>query len=373
MTEVTDYITELIPQNQYTNLPGIIEKIAVETHKNVSIHPLNESEWLRYLSEHPTAEFTRIFGSDDLNDLDTGKGNVNWIQNGYFIQVTLFIARDEVQCDTEGIESPILTGKWFGSVSDIEINDLSTDGNNLVQIEFNVDRKWPLLIKGGYPDKYSAFYIAEAALDQSLFDVFEEYLTYSALQECYSAMKTIAMVKNDQKCYGAAINWYCRCIILHDDLTYLYFLADQLLRGEGIKKNEGLAEFILCRLCIEKFVNAFYLLGKLYLTGSEDQQTVKPMKNKARFFLEKFVNDSMLTLGPDDDHVKDAINLLENEDFTPTAYEIEQDARENEQTNQEAHTPETKTTVLDWALAGSVVASIGAVGLYAFKRFMKNH
>ena len=68
MTEATTYITDLTPQNQYSNLTGIFEKIAAETHNAIDIHKLNETEWEKFLSENPDAPFSRTFGSDDLNE-----------------------------------------------------------------------------------------------------------------------------------------------------------------------------------------------------------------------------------------------------------------------------------------------------------------
>ncbi|KAK8878199.1 hypothetical protein M9Y10_004964 [Tritrichomonas musculus] len=372
MTEATTYITDLTPQNQYSNLTGIFEKIAAETHNAIDIHKLNETEWEKFLSENPDAPFSRTFGSDDLNESESGRQDVSWIQNSNIIEVTLITPMDEIKCTDQRIDSPVLKGNWFGSVSNLEIHDLSMNGNDLVQIDFEVDCKWPLLIKGGNPDAHSCFYISLAALDQSCFSIFEEFITHAAIMGCYTATKMLSLVMIDQKRDEAAVHLLSRCAMLYQDEFCTFLLAKKILKGEGITPNAGLAEFILCRLCIQKYTDAFFILGKLYLNGSEDKKTVKPMKKRAEFMLEKFVNDAIAYRGQDDEEIKEAIDLLEKEDFTPIPGEedfIKEKEKQDDGENNEKD-KESKASLIDWALAGTVVAAAGAAGAYAIGRIL---
>lgn len=377
MTEATTYITNFTPQNKIKNLTGVFEKIAAETHNSINIHKLDESEWISFLTENPDAPFTRTFGSDDLNDNEEGKQDVSWIQNSNVIEITLITPMKDINCTTERIDSPVMKGEWYGPIFNLEVHDLSMNENNLVQIVFEVDRKWPLLIKGGNPDAHSCFYISLAALDQSVFTVFEEFITHAVIMGCYTATKMLSLVMIDQQRYDAAVHLLTRCAMLYNDEFCMYQLAKRLLSGEGIEKDEGLAEFILCRLCIQKYTDAFFTLGKLYLKGSEDQKTVKPMKKRSAFMLEKFVNDAISYRGPEDVDVKEAINYLQNEDFTPIPGEDDfinenNNNDEEEENLNDGQNNESKTSLIDWALAGSVVAAAGAAGAYAIRRFF-NH
>ena len=358
MTEIKDYITELAPQNKFTNLTAILEKIMGQTYKSVNIHKLNEDPWFKFLSEHKE-EVTQVHDIEDLNELDEGRENVHWLQNSNFIQITLSTNIDEIKADETKIESPVLRGQWWGTVKNMEITDLSGENNPLVQIEFDVDCKWPLLIKGGNPDTFSSFFIAKSALDCNQFDIFEEYMLNAAVNGCYTAQKTMAFVMMDQKRFESCVHWLSRCILLHNDVFCTYLLCKKLLEGEGIEENAPLAEFMLCRLCIQNFTDAFFALGKLYLYGKPG---VRPMKEKARFCLQKYVED---TFQEDDEDRQEAIKLLESEDFTQTEEEI--------QSQKEGPTEEEgKASIVDWALAGGVVAAAGAAGLMAIKRFFRH-
>ena len=375
MTEATTYITNFTPQNKYKNLTGILEKIAAETHNAINIHKLDEGEWISFLLANPDAPFTRTFGPEDLNETENGKQDVSWIQNSNVIEVTLIAPMDEINCTIERIESPVLKGDWFGPVFNLEVHDLSMNGSNLVQVVFEVDRKWPLLIKGGNPDAHSCFYISLAALDQSIFPVFEEFITHAALMGCYTATKMLSLVLIDQQRNEAAVHFLARCAMLYNDELCTFLLAKKILNGEGIEQNAGLAEFILCRLCIQKYTDALFVLGKLYLKGSDDQKAVKPMKKRAAFMLEKFVNDAITYRGQEDEDIKEAINLLQNEDFTPNEGEddlVNDNNEDEEQNPNDEQNRESKTSLIDWALAGSVVAAAGAAGAYALRHFL-NH
>ncbi|OHT02758.1 hypothetical protein TRFO_30003 [Tritrichomonas foetus] len=393
MTEVKDYVTSLTPQNKFTNFTGILEKIAGETHRAIKIHRLEEDEWFSFL-ESQKPHFSRSFGPDDLAEMEPNRYIVKWDQdeNTHHIRITILAPRDEIECDDKKVYNSYLKGEWWGPISNLDIQDISEDENPKVQIDFDTTEKWPLLIRGTRPDPFSCYYIALAALDQGQYSVFHEYLSHAALSDCYTAQRDLAMVLLDQEKYEESVHWLARCSLLHQDQICLYVLSKRLLDGKGIRQSAPLAEFILCRLAIQGFVDAFFTLGKLYLKG---QDGVEPNRENARMLLEKYIFASQ---NEDDQDRVMALQLL-NEEFPP---ETEENAESEktaekiaEQLNEdlnEKHTIEEKEknekekgkmmtkkeggyeSAIDWALAAGVVAAVSAAGLFAIRRiFRRRH
>ncbi|OHT05668.1 hypothetical protein TRFO_05789 [Tritrichomonas foetus] len=391
--DLKEFSNEFIPQNKISDFEAILKQINTETSPAVANIKLDESQWIDYLTqnhgndhENPNLsennsnendnneneksenvkpiEFTSTFGPNDLNDLEEKKQDVSWVQTSNFIQITLITPINTIKYDDKRIDSPVLSGEWFGKVMNMEINDLSNDGNSLVQLEFDVDCKWPLLIKYGNPDPLSAYYIAITALNQGQFQVFEHYLEYAAFHNVYTAQRTLVYVMLEQQKYEKCIHWITSCLLKFEDNMNLKLLANRLLAGEGITKNEALAEYILCRLCAMNYSEAFFTLGKLYLFGAKK---VRKQKLKAKYLLERYTHENF---DEEDEDRKEAVELLKNEDFTPD--EEEEDETEDEQIGGEnEESVRAKTSLVDWALAGGVVAAASAVGVFALRRLLR--
>lgn len=367
---------DLSPQNKYENLTGTLNEIADKLRPKIKGEIFEEDKWLEFIDQH-LQDVKQIYGPDCLNENEIRRHDVSWSQDDNFISITLVAQRDKITCDEKKIESPVLQGLWWGPVSNLDITSIGQDDSEMVQINFETEFPWPTLIKGGEPDCISAHYIALCALELEKLDFFREYLFYSAQHKCASSIRAYAMLLLDSEKHEQAAFWNIQAVVLFGDLLCGYVFSKQLLVGLGIQKDAKLAEYILNRLVKEGYNDAFLSLGLLYLDGDEEGG-IRKEEDKGKFLILlsalNFGDQEAMQIAQERKILdpKD-IAALENDNAQnelPTA-EVDENGQIINETNEEDSNE--KTSIVDWAIAGGVVASVSAMGLYALRKIFKKH
>jgi hypothetical protein len=339
----------LIPQNPVENLTAVLERLAVNTHKYVQLIPLNETKWTAFITSH-------LYDCPDdfnwqQNIPDVKVLPMKWFQDDSSITITLDVDSTEIEVDKERITSPSLKGHWWGSVSEIDITSL----DKMTQIFLTLEnpKRWPYLVRGGNPDGLSCYFLALICLRLGQSDFSLMWQRQGALLGNSFAIQAWAMSLVNFGQNHEAINWLCRSILQFGDHESAYVLAVLLLRKGESCYDPRLAEFLLVRLCLEQFSDAYSLLGELYLTGAEG---VKRMPAKARFLLH-------MAVIMDDEN---ALKLLQEGNFSET----EEPEKGKESPGQESQ-QDAQATVADWGIAAALVGSAVAVGYFTYRWFAR--
>ena len=339
-------IPDLTPQNQIKNLTGVLQQILGATYKYAKITKLDETEWLAYIADH-YQEVQQVYSTESLDEEDRDKA-VTWLQDGDFISITIREPRDQITVDESRITCSSLKGIWWGPVKKVTVDDVG----DLTQINLDVDIRWPCLVRGGDPDPDSCCYLALVALELKQLEMCQMWLRHGAILQSRTCMRSYAMVLTDNAQWPEAIHWLTRCIISFQDHRSGYTLASVLLRHDNdFMQDARLAEFMLCRLCLEGFPEAYFRLGRLYLNGADG---VNPEPEKARFLL------SLAAIRFQDE---EAARILETADFSGEKKEEEEEVKEEEE--------KERTSPVDVAIAGGIIAGIAAIGFTAFRYFRR--
>lgn len=352
------YDYDIVPQNKIENLTSEIERIMTYTHKYAKIERLNEVTWLPFIQKEKS-NVKNIYNNDMLIDEDKKNPPVTWIYENNKMFITLQAPKDDVQVTEERIDSPVLRGKWWGKVSDLEVLDVA----DIVQISFTTDEKenWPYLIIGDNPDGTSCYFLGLISLELHDPKFAEMWLARSSCLECHSAITSYVMTLFEQERYEECCHWASRCIIKFGDQLCGYILAKNLIDGRGVFKNPQIGEFMLCRLVLQGMPDAFCELGKLYLNGNDG---VEPMVEKAKY---------LLTLAAYQFNDDEAKRLLNDADFSPSRREEENEKNESENKNNEDKTDnnENSVSIIDWIITSGLVAATALTGYVLFRRFYK--
>lgn len=359
---------ELNPHKQYPNLTNTLAELAEKLRPQVRGEPFQEDQWLEFINQHLQDFSDTTFCEKDLQENEKRMHDATFSQTDNLITITLLTQDDKVAYDEQKIDSPVLKGLWWGPVTNIEKTIIGEGDNQVVQLCFNTEYHWPTLIKGGEPDCISAFYISLVAFKLQKIDFFRQYLFYSAQHKCSTAIRAYALILLDNERFPQAAFWNIQAILVSGDHLCAHVLAKQLLHGTGVDQDVLLAEFLLCKLVGYSFSDAFLTLGDLYTCGDPDSG-IEADDEKAKFLIfmaaYHFQDERAMKYIQDHHWIQDTPNIEENPDYIENLGENPQDTQEN------GENPEDKSSLLDWAIAGSVVASVGAVGLYALKRFLK--
>ena len=364
-------IPDLTPQNKYENLMGTLNDIAEGLEANIKLEAFNEDSWIEFVDKN-LEKFDHSYGPDHLNENELHANDATWTQSDNQIMITLLTQKDKIKVDETGIECDVIKGKWWGPVKDIEVTSIGEEDNEITQITFSTTFTWPVLIKYGNPDAISAYYIALVALELERRDFFMMYLSYSAKNGCASSIRAYSLMCLESGRMEEAVYWNIQAINKFGDLLCGHVLAGLLAKGKGVKKDARLAEYILCRLVNEGFADAWYSLGVMYYEGNDG---VEKNEEKAKFlflFSAYQLNDERAMeyvekLGLSIPQVTDN----EEPQIITDPENINNENNTNNQENENADETQEKTSVVDWAIAGSVVATVGAAGLYAANKILR--
>ena len=340
-------IPDLTPQNRIQNLTAVLERLAGDTYKYAKIVKLDETEWLPYIESH-RGDVEQVYNSDAL-DAEDKTQPVTWLQDGDLVAITIQEPVDSITVDHEKIKCSSLHGLWWGPVKDVSV----TGVGDITQINLDVDCRWACLVRGGDPDAVSCYYLALVALELKEHRMCQMWLQHGAILGNHTCMKDYAMVLTDNRQWAEAIHWLVRCVMLFQDHRCGYSLASVLLNHENnFLQDPRLAEFMLCRLCLEGFPEAYFRLGQLYLNGAEG---VEPEREKARFLLSvaavKFQDEA-------------AMRILQDADFSQEGSGA---AKEEEEEKEEKES----TSVVDVAIVGGILVGLAAAGFAALRRFRR--
>ncbi|OHT15182.1 hypothetical protein TRFO_14366 [Tritrichomonas foetus] len=359
-----DGLPDLSPQNKYENLTLTLAELGnkIKEKTTVTFDDFDEQPWLDFVHLN-LQKLKHVYGPENLNENEIHTNDFTWTQNDKTIMITLITRQDRITIDNEKIDSPVLKGLWWGPVNNIEMISIGEEDNEMVQITFETEFRWPTLIKGGNPDAISAHYIALCALELENQLFFTNYLAYSAMHNCATSIRALSLLLLDDGRYEESAYWSLQSIVQFGDLLCGHIVAKQLINGMGVEKDARLAEYILCRLVKEGFPDAFFSLGRLYLEGDDG---VEKAEEKAKFLL------LLAAYQFGDERALKAVEALGigpsaaegSTPVQPIEPEAEAKGAERELTR--------NTSTVDWAIAGAVVASVGAAGFYALNKLFRH-
>lgn len=351
------YDFDMTPQHRVENLSGELERIMASTHRHARIEPLDESSWLPFVTSHRSS-VANTYGNDMLLEDDQRSPPFTWLQEGDRVVVTLQLSQSDVSVTAEGIDSSALRGRWWGAVSDVEAFDVG--GITQITLSTAAGEHWPYLVIGGSPDAASCYFLGLVALELKQFEFAEMWLARSSCLECHSALTSYVMTLYDQGRYAESCHWAARCVLRFHDQLCGFVLAKCLLEGRGVAQSPGIAEFMLCRLVLQGFPDAFCELGRLYLNGAEG---VEPMVEKAKY---------LLTLAAFQYGDGAAKELLEVADFSPSKREEESTEKEGKKEEEKKKKEdEEQPGVVDWVITSGIVAAAAVAGYALFRRFFR--
>jgi len=333
----------LEPQNKIPSLIKALETLCVRTHSSIKIISIDGEMWENCLIENREKIQELKINDACLLPLDK-KASYKWNQQDGLVTVIIINPESEITADEDGIDSLNIKGKWWGKAKDVQISKFE----GFIEISFYADEEWPVVIKGGNTDPLSAYYLANIALSIGLSEFAEYWLQVSSMGNSHSGMFSYAMLLMDKEKHTEAIHWHSRCIMNFGDHQAGYCLAYLLHKGNSEIKDGPLAEYILCRLCTEKFPDAFTQLALLYINGFEG---VRKDKEKAHSLL------SIASLIYNDERATDLLSQINWED-------ISDQKPENNQ-------KESEFSLIDIILGGATIGMIGVLGFFAWKRFNK--
>ncbi|KAH0791528.1 hypothetical protein GPJ56_004515 [Histomonas meleagridis] len=349
-------VTDLTPQNKIQNLTAELERIVASTYPYAKIEKLDENEWSTMIESRKN-EVKGVYGSDDLLE-DDRKQSTTWIHDNNVMVITLQTSKSEITCNEESIESPVLKGKWWGKVSNLEVTEICDD---VVQITFETDpeENWPCLIKGGDPDAVSCYYLAYISLELKELLFCDMWLAHASVLGNHSALLSYVTYLYDAEKYEACNHFAARCILKFGDQICGFILAKNLIEGKGVYQSGSIGEFMLCRLALQHFPDAYYELGRLYLNGCEG---VQPMIEKAQFLLQM----SAYRYGN-----QKAQEILKTADFSPSNKEEKAEIEKSKKVQNEQKENKSETSILDWVIAGGITIAAGIAGYTIFRRFFR--
>lgn len=343
------------PQNKIPNLEKEIERIATQTHKHITYLKINdETDWYPFVDE--ICKSCDVICSPQYCVEDSKDILYKWTQTDNYIQIVINdVPKDQIEIDEKHISCSKISGDWLWPIHDINVEEIGS----ITQIEFNTEdsTKWPLLIKGGQADGLSCFYISMIATQGKKNEVSSYYLQKGAMANHHSCTMAYALLVFEGATQEESVHWFARGVLNHADLTCGFCLCTSLIEGRGVEQNPRLAEYMLNRLCVEGFPDAFTRLGILYLQGAIG---VKKMPKKAQ---------QLLTIAAYQFMDEQAREILEK---TPWDQLITDEAKKEEEEKKKAEEEEKHKDdpgASDYIIAGGVLAGLVGAGVWAFNKF----
>ncbi|EAY10046.1 hypothetical protein TVAG_329330 [Trichomonas vaginalis G3] len=345
------------PQNKIQNLQKEIESIAAKTHSYITYRKIDEEkDWYPYV-EDICRKMEYVCGPkfclEDAKDI-----TYKWTQTDNYFQIVMTdVPKESITIDEHHISSPKLSGDWLWPVKDITVDVVGS----ITQIEFNTTEnvQWPLLIKGGNPDGLSCFYLALVANQSQKQDIALYYMQRGTMANNHNCAMAYALSLLEDASQEECVHWFARAVLNHADNTCGYLLSAALLDGRGIEPAPQLAEYILCRLCVEGFADAFTRLGILYLRGALG---VKKAPKQAQ---------QLLALAAYQYHDETAEKIYEATPWDQLISDQEKQAEEEKKKIEEEEKHKDDPGVSDYLIAGGVVAGLIGAGIWAFNKFSK--
>lgn len=210
---------------------------------------------------------TEVFGKVIMSPITGYKGYV-WDQEGDMITIRYAakypLVENEIEIDNTKIDTQFLSGIWYGPVKQYEYKIKGKD----ITITLQVDKFWPILIRGGSMDIDSAFQLANYCENSGFSDEGLILLKYAANRYHDQATLALAEIAFNDSRSSEALYWFSRYSPLKTNLSALTRVAFVLVDFEGDEAR--IAENLLIQLFLAGEKDVLFHLGYLYLRHPGD-------------------------------------------------------------------------------------------------------